>query len=420
MEQKEIFKLIIATFHKKDLPSFKPRELETPEIKKVISITGSRRSGKTYYFYQKISELLNKIAKNRIVYINLSDERLYPLKLNDLQYILEAYYELYPQNKNKKIFLFLDEVQEVEGWERFVRRVYDTENVGIFVTGSSSKLLHKEIHTSLRGRTLNYTMFPLSFREFLDFNGITLEKNFQYSDQRYAIKKLLKEYLNNGGFPEVTINKQKGELLENYMELIIYKDIIERYKIRNLALIKNLMKYLLTNISTLFTVNSYHKAVSKEMAIKQETISEYLSYLEDAYVIFTVNLFSYSLKQQQANPRKIYCIDNGLRNVVSFKFSKDGGRLAENMVFVELKRRDKDIYYWAGKGEVDFVVKNKDNSLTAINVSYTNKIEEREINALLDFKNKFSKTKKLIILTKNLEKKEKGIEFIPLWKWLLD
>jgi len=263
-------------------------------------------------------------------------------------------------------------------------------------------------------------MFPLSFREFLDFNGITLEKNFQYSDQRYAIKKLLNDYLNNGGFPEVTINEQKRELLENYMELIIYKDIIERYKIRNLALIKNLLKYLLTNISTLFTVNSYHKAVSKEMAIKQETISEYLSYLEDAYVIFSVNLFSYSLKKQQANPRKIYCIDNGLRNVVSFKFSKDEGRLAENMVFIELKRRGKDIFYWADKGEVDFIVKNKDNSLTAINVSYTNEIEEREINALLDFKNKFKKTKKLIILTKDLEKKEKGMEFIPLWKWLLD
>ncbi len=420
MEQKEIFKLIIAAFHKKHLPSFKPRELETPEIKKVISITGSRRSGKTYYFYQKISELLNKTAKDRIVYINLSDERLYPLKLNDLQYILEAYYELYPQNKNKKIFLFLDEVQEVGGWERFIRRIYDTENVDIFITGSSSKLLHKEIHTSLRGRTLNYTMFPLSFKEFLEFNDVTLEKNFQYSDQRYAIKKFLNEYLNNGGFPEVTINEQKRELLENYMELIIYKDIIERYKIRNLALIKNLMKYLLTNVSSPFTVNSYHKALSKEMAIKQETISEYLAYLEDAYVIFTVNLFSYSLKQQQANPRKIYCIDNGLRNVVSFKFSKDEGRLAENMVFVELKRRDKEIYYWIGRGEVDFVVKERDNSLTAINVSYTNKIEEREINALMDFKKEFKKTKNLIILTKDLEKKEKGITFIPLWKWLLE
>ncbi|MFH1637165.1 MAG: ATP-binding protein [Candidatus Woesearchaeota archaeon] len=419
MDHTGIFKLVINEFHKRDLPSFKFRDQEIPEIKKVISITGSRRSGKTYFFYQKISELLDTVSKDKIIYIDLSDERLYPLKLHDLQYILEAYFELFPRNKTEKIYLFLDEVQEVDGWERFIRRIYDTENASIFITGSSSKLLHKEIHTSLRGRALNYTMFPLSFKEFLRFKDVMLEKNFQYSDQRYIIKKRFNEYLSDGGFPEITINKQKRELLENYMELIIYKDIIERYHIRNLALIKNMIKYLLTNISSLFSVNSYHKIISKEMAVKQETISEYLSYLEDSFVVFTVNLFSYSLKKQQANPKKIYCIDNGLRNVVSFKFSKDEGRLAENMAFVDLKRRGSEVFYWRGKGEVDFIVKNKDNSLTAINISYTNEIAEREISALRDFKKEFKKTKGLLVLTKDLEKKENGIVFVPLWKWLL-
>ena len=149
------------------------------------------------------------------------------------------------------------------------------------------------------------------------------------------------------------------------------------------------------------------------------TIIRYLSYLQESFLLFQVPLFSYSLKKQQANPKKIYCIDNGMRNAVSFKFSKDEGRLAENLVFIELKRRGRDPYYWKGEGEVDFVIKEKDNSLTAINVSYTNEIEERELMGLKDFKKIFKKNKKMILLTKDVEKEEDGIIYIPLWKWLL-
>jgi len=419
MNKKEIFKLLIKEFHKREPPKFKKRDFDVPDVNKVISITGSRRSGKTYFFFQKISELLEKIDRNKVIYINFSDERLFPLKLLDLQYILEAYFELYPKNEKKRIYFFFDEVQEVELWERFIRRIYDQENVRIFITGSSSKLLDKEIHTSLRGRTLNYTMFPLSFKEFLNFKGVDLDEHFEYDRQRYSIKKLLDEFLNEGGFPETIDNKQKRELLENYLELIIYKDIVERYNIRNLNLIKNLIKYLLTNMSSLFSINSYYKLINKELSIKKDTIGEYLSYLEDAYVVFTTSLFSYSLKQQQVNPKKVYCVDNGLRNAVSFKFSKDEGKLAENLAFIELKRREKEIYYWKGKGEVDFIIKNRDQSLTAINVSYTDEIEEREIKGLLEFKKEFKKTKEFIILTKDLEQKKGEIKYIPLWKWLL-
>lgn len=419
MNKKEIFKLLIKEFHERKLPEFKERELKIPDVKKVISITGPRRSGKTYYFYQKISELMKKTDKDSIVYLNFADDRIYPLKLEDLQGLLDAYFELYPNNKSKKIFLFLDEVQEVKKWELFVRRVYDTENISIFVTGSSSKLLHKEVNTALRGRTLNYTMFPLSFQEFLKFRNVQLEKNFEYSNQRYVIKNLFNDYLNNGGFPEIVLNKQKKEILENYLELIIYKDIIERYNIRNLNLIKNLINYLFTNIATLFSSNSYYNLIKKEIVIKKDTINEYLSYIEDANIIFSIKVFSYSLKKQQVNLRKIYCIDNGLRNAVSFKFSKDEGKLAENLVFVELKRRGEEPYYWKDKGEVDFVIKNKNQNLTAINVSYTDEIDKRETEALLNFKKDFKKTKEMIVLTKDLEKQERGVSFVPLWKWLI-
>ena len=419
MNKKEIFKLLIKEFHGKKLPSFKQRDLETPDINKIFAIIGIRRGGKTYYFYQKISELIKKIPIERILYFNLTDDRLYPLELNDLQFMIEAYFEIYPENQTKKLFLFLDEVQEVKKWELFVRRIYDKENIKIFVTGSSSKLLHKEISSSLRGRTLKLAMFPLSFKEFLRFKDIKLDKNFQYTNKRYLIKNLFNEYLNEGGFPEVVLNKQKREILENYLDLIIYRDIIERYNIRNLNLIKNLIKYLLTNISSLYTSNSYFKLIKKELSVKKDTINEYLSYLEDANLVFCVNIFSYSLKVQQTNPKKIYCIDNGLRNTVSFKFSKDEGKLVENLVFIELKRRNKDVYYWKCKNEKDFVIKNRDGSLDGVNVSYTNEIDEREIKGLLEFKKEFKKTKELILLTKDLEKKEKGINFVPVWKWLL-
>jgi len=420
MEKKEIFKLLIMEFHHADLPEFKIRDLEISDINKVISISGSRRSGKTYFFFQKIYDLLKIMEKDRIIYLNLSDDRLYPLKLYDLQSLLEAYFELYPKNKTNRIFLFLDEVQEVDKWEMFVRRIYDKENIRIFITGSSSKLLNKEINSSLRGRTLNYIMFPLSFKEFLKFKDIALENNFVYSQQRFILTKLFKEYLNDGGFPEIVNTPQKREILENYLELIVYKDIVERYNIRNLNLIKTMIKYLLTNISSLFTVNSYYKYINQEFSVKKDTIGEYLSYLEDAYLVFTTSLFSYSLKQQQTNPKKIYCIDNGLRNTVSFKFSKDEGRLGENLVFIELKRRNKDVYYWKKKNEVDFVIKEPTQKLTAINVCYSDEIDEREIKGLLEFKREFKKTKELIIITKDMEKKEQGIQFMPLWKWLLN
>ncbi|MFQ5627972.1 MAG: AAA family ATPase, partial [bacterium] len=180
--KKEAFKFVIREFQDRELPDVRPRKLEIPDIEKVISITGIRRSGKTCYFFQLIKDLLEKVSKDRVIYINLADDRLFPLKLDDLQDILEAYFELYPQNRDQTLYLFLDEIQEVAHWELFVRRIYDQHNVRIFVTGSSSKMMHTEIHTALRGRTLNYEMFPLSFSEVLDFKNLQIPQHVHYSE----------------------------------------------------------------------------------------------------------------------------------------------------------------------------------------------------------------------------------------------
>ncbi len=423
MTKKEMFKYIIKEFHEARLPELYKRKLTIPETQKVISLIGLRRAGKTFYFYQLINNLIeDSINPSQILYINFEDDRILPLNVKELNTILEAYYELYPENTGETLYLFFDEIQNIDNWELFIRRVHDKKNARIYITGSSSKLLSKEIATSLRGRTLSYYLFPLSFKEFLRFRQVTLNKDFEYTDARFKVKKLFSEYLVGGGFPEVVLEAEelRQDILRNYFEMFIYRDLVERFSIRNTSLLKSLVKFLITNIGTTFSVNSFYRTIKKDMPVGKDTLMEYLSYLEDINLVYLVPIFSYSLKKQQVNPRKVYCIDNGLRNAVSFMFSKDEGRLAENLVFLELKRRSKEPYYWKNKGEVDFVIKDRDSSLTAINVSYTDEIDERETKALLEFADEFSpKVKELILLTKDLEKTEGRIKIIPLWKWLI-
>jgi len=423
MNRVAVFKYLIKEFHEFEFPEIITRELAIPQTNKIISLVGSRRVGKTFYFYQLINNLLDKgVSKECILYINFEDDRLFPIKTGELNDLLEAYYELYPDLKNKKKYFFFDEIQNVKNWEIFVRRIVDKEKVEMYITGSSSKLLSKEIATSLRGRTLTFYLYPLSFKEFLKFKNIQVEKDISYSTKRFKIKYLFKEYLEYGAFPEVVKSeKLKQDILSNYFEMVIYRDLVERFSIRNINLLKMLSKYLITNVSSRFSINSYYKSLKQETKVSKETILEYLSHLSDINLIHLVPIFSYSLKVQQVNPSKAYCIDTGLRNAVSLRFSEDEGRLAENVVFIELKRRGHEIFYWKNTKEVDFVIKDKNNKIIAFNVSYTDEIDEREITSLQEFKTKYSsKIKDLIILTKDAEGKKGNITLIPLWKWLLN
>lgn len=419
MKKIEIFKFLIKEFHESKQPDLISRDLTLPQTNKIITVSGSRRSGKTFYFYQIIKNLLKEIPYERIVYINFEDDRILPINVEDLDCILESYYELYPENKKEEIYLFFDEIQNINNWEIYIRRIYDKEKVRIFVTGSNSRMLSKDIATSLRGRTLTFNIFPLSFKEFLNFNDVNLNKNFEYSTDRFKIKKLFDDYLNFGGFPEVVNEKNNLEedILRNYFDVMIYRDIVERFSVRNITLLKELSKFILTNISSPFSINAYYTSMRQKMAVSKETLFEYTYYLEESGMIFLVPLFTYSLKRQQTNPKKVYCIDNGLRNAVSFLFSKDEGKLAENIVFLELKRKNNEIFYWKNGGEVDFIVKNG-KKISAINVTYSNNINKREKDSLLEFKEKF-KPDKILIITKDIDEKEGDIIYLPLWKWLL-
>ncbi len=392
--------------------------LDSVKIKEITIITGIRRAGKSTLMYQMIDALLKKgIDPNHILFVNLEDKKLAKDSLDDI-------YLSYRKdiNPDKKAYIFLDEIHRKEEWESWIRKKYDLKTDNKFViSGSCSYLLKKEYSSLLTGRNLTFEIFPLSFEEFLLFRNIKIDKNnlkkgILLEKTKLSVLRSLKEYLHLGGFPEILFKSKdyKIKVLGQYFDDILYKDIIDRYNL-NSQKTKDIALFFMTNFTGFISLRSIRNAVG----ISYDTVKDYLSYYKEAFLFFTLDHFSYSFKEQKTLASKIYCIDNGLRNSVSFKFSKDEGKLAENLVLVELKRREKDVYYWKNKGEVDFIVKNKDTSLTAINVSYTNEINEREVKSLLEFKREYKKVKELVILTKDAEKKEKGISFIPLWKWLL-
>ena len=393
--------------------------IKSLEIKEISVIIGARRTGKSTLMYQMVDNLLSKgIKSEQILFVNLDDKKF---ENNSLEEIYSAYRENI--NPQEKAFIFIDEVHRKEGWESWIRKKYDLKtNCKFVVSGSCSYLLKKEYSTLLTGRNLTFEIFPLSFEEYLSFKKITLNKGALkkgvITDQtKHTLLNALKNYIEKGGYPEIFFAKEefKFKILKQYFDDILYKDIISRHNI-NSKKVQDLALFLITNLSEKFSLRNLRNS----LGISYDSIKDYLSYYLESYLFFVNDFFSYSLKEQKARASKIYCIDNGLRNAVSFKFSKDEGRLVENLVFIELKRRNKEVYYWENKKEVDFVVKTG-NNLQGINVTYSDEINKRETQGLKEFKEEFKgKVRKLMIITKNIEKREEGIEFIPLWKWLLE
>lgn len=425
---KETFKKIIKEFHENSLPEIKERDYDISESEEIITIIGLRRVGKTYLMFQKIKELLNtKIGINRIIFLNFEDERIVGLKTEDLDKLLEAYYELYPENISKSLYLFFDEIHAAPSWSLFLKRLYERKQYKIFVSGSSSKLLSSEIATELRGRTIAKKVYPLSFLEFLRFKDFKYDKNIKFSKSRFALKKFFNEFLIYGGYPAVVRYKdriEKESTLSSYLELIIYKDLVERYKIRNTLLLKNLIKYFVTNMAKTISLNSFYESIKNEMNASKDAIWEYFSCLEDVGFFFTLSKFSYSMKKQINSAKKIYLADNGFKKVYGFNFSEESGRLLENLVFIELNRRGKNIYYFSEKKECDFIIKSKLKISEAIQVCYqlNNENKKREIEGLIEAMEEFKLNQGLILTYDQEDKikiKNKRITVMPIWQWLL-
>jgi len=374
--------------------------------------------------YQKIVELRKTVPKENIFYISFEDDRLFPLELKDLQWIMEAYYELFPGKKKEKVYAFFDEVQEVKLWEKFIRRIYDTENIEIYISGSTSKIFFSDLDTALRGRTITYKMFPLSFKEYLNFSSI--DQNYHNSENRAIILDAFNRYLVLGGFPETVgldITTQK-RILKEYLDLTVYKDIIERHGITNRVIMKYLISIIFRNASTLLSINKlYNDLKSMGISVGKNTLYDYFGFLEDANLVFQIPVFSHSVKEQQRNPKKTYIIDNGYHSLVSIKLDKS--KLFENLVFLHLKRELEKIFYYKGKQEVDFCFYDNDDRLNLINVAYD--ISEastyrREISGLTEAMKQLNVTESAIVTLeaeKEVEIDGLIIKIIPLWKWLV-
>lgn len=392
------------------------RYLETDEI---LVLSGVRRSGKTTLLFQTIRYLIDDqhIPPRNILFVNCDEPEISRLK-NPLTEVVDTYRKEIPAKGT--LYLVFDEIQGIPGWERIIKSLYDRKNYRIIISGSSSYLLDSQLSTLLSGRYFTIPVFPLDFREYLSFQGIEIPDDpVDLAARKYELLNHLKRYLREGGFPIVVLQEDertKDDYLKAYYDSIVYRDIIRVNEIRNQKALAGLLHYLFTNVTAPY---SYRK-LKDLLGIDPDTVQDYIHFAGMAKVLFEVSHFAYSLQAQRRPNRKIYCIDNGLRNAVSFRFSEDEGKLAENLVCIELLRSGATPFYWKKKKEVDFVMKGKDNLLTAINVSYTDSVPAREKEGLEEFSGEFGdRVKEMIILTKDNEQVTDGITIIPLWKWLL-
>jgi uncharacterized protein len=369
-----------------------PRSYTFPAAKNLIKVAiGMRRSGKTYFLFQTIRELLSeKVDLNSILYLNFEDDRILPMDHKAMGQLIDAWYTLYPENHNRCCYLFLDEVQNVEGWALVLRRILDTKNIQIYVTGSSAKLLSKEIATSLRGRSLSIEIFPYSYLEYLSAcNQEPPSKPFGQKMLDYHRGYLL-EYFHAGGFPGVqSISpNERLETLQNYVETVVFRDVVERHQISNVSLMKYFISFLLKNISAPFSIHKFYNDIkSQGHKTGKDTLYAYLNYLEDAFLIFTVPIFTESLRHGQNTPKKIYAIDNGLILATTFNLSENWGKLLENQVYLDLRREGKKIFYYLTSDgyEIDFITQDSQGRYEMIQVVWDmndQKTLERETRAL--------------------------------------
>ncbi len=374
--------------------------LRQKNIKEVSIVSGIRRSGKSTILLQVLKKAVEQgLPKENTLYINFEEPAFAPqLKLEFLSQLLDAYLEKF--SPEGKILIVLDEVQYIDGWEKFVRGLHDREErIKFYITGSSSKLLSKEYGTALTGRIYTNEIFPLSFWEFLLFKNKQKLINFSGGREMPALKNQFMEYLRYGGFPRVVLSSKvqdKLQLLKDYYSSIIEKDIVQRYDVRDTKKIKEYYINLVTSIATSF---SGYRA-EKTLAISQPTANKFFTYAQDVFLTQGINLFDYSYLKQKANPEKVYVIDLGIYRAVSFRFSENLGRIFENMVFLEYRRKGEDIFYWKGKNEVDFLLRKGVKIEKAINACWelNEGNREREIAGLEEAMKKF-KLKKAQLIT---------------------
>jgi predicted AAA+ superfamily ATPase len=425
----EIIKKIIAEWlGDKVFPPLKKRDapdLVLERTSEIIAVAGPRRAGKTCYMYQLIQDLLaqGNWSREDILFVDFEDYRLTDFTAADTDALLTAFQQV---TGKAPTFLFFDEIQQLPGWSRVLRTLHNQNRYRIVVTGSNAGLLEREMATELRGRCRNILMMPFSFPEFLRFHGIPDDERTLLTPARGRVLKAFEQYLKEGGFPEVVKKEtvpEKRELLQTYYRTIFYRDILERYNIKAKAVLEAVMRHSLNTFSDLFSISMFEKELKRhQLPGSKQTISNYLGYLREAFFVIAHDKFSYSPRQRIMNPKKIYLLDTGF-SLLSTDFSENRGKLLENAVAVEMFRRRAECFYYKGRRECDFIIKEGTKPKAAIQVCWelTPKNETRELRGLWEAMSAFA-IEEGFILTNDEEREltfeGAKIRIMPVWKWL--
>ena len=429
----ETIKSIILDFQESRLETGVPRRLriETVPGKAAVCI-GVRRSGKSTYLFQVVQRLLDSgISRQNILYLNFFDDRLHNLRQDNLGLIAEAYYSIYPEKKNTEtVYCFFDEIQAAPGWEPFVERIMRTEQCEVYLTGSSARMLSREIATQMRGRALSWEMFPFSFREFLDCKEIDSEGALS-TKKRLLVQKGFEAFWESGGFPEAAGlgRNLRIKTHQEYFHTILFRDLIERHDVSHPRAVTDLAHWLVDNTASLYSVNSltgYLKSLGHKAP--KSAVADYLEWFEDAYFLFTVRLFDPSLARSNTNPKKVYCIDHALVTSVSSGILVNSGHLLENLVFTALRRQHPEIYYYKTRTgrEVDFIVPMRGRPRMLVQVCESlaePQTRKREIAALSEAMTEQGLSAATIVTRGEEERIETGggtIEVVPAWRFLLE
>jgi predicted AAA+ superfamily ATPase len=391
-----------------------PREIKI-ENNANYAFTGLRRAGKSYFLYQIIQENLKKENYERLLLINFEDERLLEVTHQDLQLIMDAYFELFESEP----IIFLDEIQNVPNWQKFVRRLAD-DGRRIYVTGSNAEMLSHEIATTLGGRFINKEILPLSFEEYLKFKKIKFSEKSKFSSDRFQLLKEFDSYLNYGGFPELLQMKDKREFLSSVYQKLFYGDLIARYRVANAVTLKLMVKKLAESVNNETSVNRIKNLIkSTGVSIGSNTLFDYLNYLESSYLIAAISNYHSKFTEKETH-KKYYFLDTG---ILGLFLTDQPTKLLENQNYIELRRRGETPYFLKRKTEVDFYIPEKQQ---LIQVSYSISDPEtakREIKGLHDAMKELKITKSWIIThdeSKEIEIDEGIIQVIPAWQWLLN
>ena len=431
MARKELFKSLIA-LSQAELPFERiEREIDLPvQPELIITVPGVRRAGKSSLLMLTVNKLLaSGVKREQILWVNFDDERLDRMPTEELDEVLQAYREMYPDIELKDVYMFFDEIQNIDGWDLFVLRVFKSYCRNVYVTGSNAKLLSSEISTALRGWTLDYEMLPLSFREFCRFKGIDAHSYLE-SDKakRYAA---MEEYIHGGGFPKVVLSTDKSmklRLLQGYFNTMLFRDLAERHAIKNIEALRYFLKRVMQNLTKTTSINAIANDMrSNGVSVSKDDLYNWADWAVEAYLFVRYPKYSRSLVKENQSLRKYYVIDTGMRQAVLMPQSEDKGKLLENIVALELFRRrgaDRKMFYWQDGRECDFVVQREEHVEELIQVTWDIEDEDtrkREIDGIKEAA-KGTNCNKLTIVTREQKEtiEEDGfkIEVVGVEEWL--